>query len=72
VTYPTVMIPAFGVPSSILLHFLSLRRLYRPVKPLARDGFGVLVAPPLSGRRVGFQPWHFLQKISNQENSRSA
>ena len=25
VTYPTVMIPAFGVPSSILLHFLSLR-----------------------------------------------
>ena len=35
VTYPTVMIPAFGVPSSILLHFLSLRQLYRPVKPRA-------------------------------------
>jgi hypothetical protein len=35
VTYPTVMIPAFGVPSSILLHFLSLRQLHRPVKPRA-------------------------------------
>jgi hypothetical protein len=29
VTYPAVMIPAFGVPSSILLHVLSLRQLYR-------------------------------------------
>jgi hypothetical protein len=28
-TYPTVMIPAFAVPSSILLHALSLRQLYR-------------------------------------------
>jgi hypothetical protein len=27
--YPTVMIPAFGVPSSILLHALSLRQLSR-------------------------------------------
>jgi hypothetical protein len=27
--YPTVMIPAFAVPSSILLHALSLRQLYR-------------------------------------------
>ncbi len=28
-TYPTVMIPAFAVPSSILLHALSLRQLLR-------------------------------------------
>ncbi len=28
-TYPTVMIPAFAVPSSILLHALSLRQLVR-------------------------------------------
>jgi hypothetical protein len=28
-TFPTVMIPAFAVPSSILLHFLSLRQLSR-------------------------------------------
>jgi hypothetical protein len=34
-TYPTIMVPAFGVPSSILLHFLSLRQLYRPIKPRA-------------------------------------
>jgi hypothetical protein len=27
--YPTVMIPAFAVPSSILLHVLSLRQLRR-------------------------------------------
>jgi hypothetical protein len=27
--YPTVMIPAFAVPTSILLHALSLRQLYR-------------------------------------------
>jgi hypothetical protein len=27
--YPTVMIPAFAVPTSILLHVLSLRQLYR-------------------------------------------
>jgi hypothetical protein len=27
--YPTVMIPTFAVPSSILLHALSLRQLYR-------------------------------------------
>ena len=30
-TYPTVMIPAFAVPSSILLHALSLRQLRRRV-----------------------------------------
>jgi hypothetical protein len=28
-TYPTVMVPAFAVPSSILLHALSLRQLGR-------------------------------------------
>lgn len=28
-TFPTVMIPAFAVPSSILLHALSLRQLWR-------------------------------------------
>jgi len=27
--YPTVLIPAFAVPSSILLHVLSLRQLRR-------------------------------------------
>jgi hypothetical protein len=27
--YPTVMIPAFAVPSSILLHALSIRQLRR-------------------------------------------
>jgi hypothetical protein len=30
--YPTVLIPAFAVPSSILLHALSLRQLYRRSK----------------------------------------
>ena len=28
-TYPTVLIPAFAVPSSILLHALSIRQLRR-------------------------------------------
>lgn len=32
-TFPTVMIPAFAVPSSILLHLLSLRQLRRLTKP---------------------------------------
>ena len=31
-TYPTVMIPAFAVPSSILLHALSIRQLRRIVR----------------------------------------
>jgi hypothetical protein len=31
-TYPTVMIPAFAVPSSILLHALSLRQLRRQLR----------------------------------------
>jgi hypothetical protein len=30
--YPTVLIPTFAVPSSILLHALSLRQLYRRSK----------------------------------------
>jgi hypothetical protein len=33
--YPDVLTPAFVIPSSILLHALSLRQLYRPVKPRA-------------------------------------
>ncbi len=35
-TYPSVMIPAFAVPSSILLHALSLRQLRRLAKREAR------------------------------------
>jgi hypothetical protein len=31
-TYPTVMVPAFAVPSSILLHALSLRQLRRQLR----------------------------------------
>src|SRR6266446_1418454 len=34
-TYPTVMIPAFGVPSSIILHGLSLWQLRRRVRQTA-------------------------------------
>ena len=33
-TFPTVMIPAFAVPSSILLHVLSLRQLRRSGRSL--------------------------------------
>lgn len=33
--YPTVMIPAFAVPASILLHTLSLRQLYRRARQAA-------------------------------------
>jgi hypothetical protein len=33
--YPDVLTPAFVIPSSILLHALSLRQLYRSVKPRA-------------------------------------
>jgi len=32
-TYPSVLVPAFAVPSSILLHVLSLRQLYRGSRP---------------------------------------
>jgi len=35
-TYPTVMIPAFAVPSSILLHALSIRQLSRAMNRSAR------------------------------------
>ena len=31
-TYPTVLVPAFAVPSSILLHALSLRQLRRRMR----------------------------------------
>jgi hypothetical protein len=31
-TYPTVLTPAFAVPSSILLHALSLRQLRRRMR----------------------------------------
>jgi hypothetical protein len=34
-TYPTVMIPIFAVPSSILLHALSIRQLRRAADPSA-------------------------------------
>jgi hypothetical protein len=35
--YPSVLTPAFVVPSSILLHTLSLRQLYRRVQPVPRS-----------------------------------
>ena len=35
-SFPTVMIPAFAVPSSILLHALSLRQLRRAIRREAR------------------------------------
>ena len=35
-TYPTVLIPAFAVPSSILLHTLSLRQLRRAARRAVR------------------------------------
>ncbi|WGR98605.1 MFS transporter [Bradyrhizobium sp. ISRA443] len=34
--YPDVLTPAFVVPSSILLHALSLRQLYRRIRPRAQ------------------------------------
>jgi hypothetical protein len=44
-TYPTVMVPAFAVPSSILLHALSLRQLRRsarqaPAEPVFASASG--------------------------------
>jgi hypothetical protein len=39
-TYPTVMIPAFAVPSSILLHALSIRQLRRIARRRATTGDG--------------------------------
>jgi hypothetical protein len=35
-TYPSVLVPAFAVPSSILLHALSLRQLHRRRRAAAR------------------------------------
>jgi len=37
-TYPTVMIPAFGVPSSIILHGLSLCQLRRRARQTTLEG----------------------------------
>ena len=34
-TYPTLMVPAFGVPSSIILHGLSLWQLRRSARKTA-------------------------------------
>lgn len=45
-TYPTVMIPAFAVPSSILLHALSLRQLRRRVRQIEHPG--ALATPALA------------------------
>jgi hypothetical protein len=41
--YPTVMIPTFAVPSSILLHALSLRQLYRRAR---REKAATLASAP--------------------------
>ena len=35
-TYPTAVIPAFTVPTSLVLHALSLRQLLRRTRPVAR------------------------------------
>ncbi|QWW66265.1 hypothetical protein [Rhizobium sp. WYJ-E13] len=35
-TYPTAIIPAFTVPTSLVLHALSLRQLLRRTRPVAR------------------------------------
>jgi hypothetical protein len=43
--YPTVMIPAFAVPSSILLHVLSLRQMSRRAKSESRS---LRLAPAVS------------------------
>lgn len=45
--YPTVMIPAFAVPMSILLHVLSLRQLRRRKAPVgASDPVGIELKAP--------------------------
>ena len=36
-TFPTVMIPAFAVPSSICLHVISIRQLWRLGRKVDRD-----------------------------------
>jgi hypothetical protein len=47
-TFPSVMIPAFAVPSSILLHALSLRQLRRATasKPSASSRAGDVAPAP--------------------------
>jgi len=50
-TYPLVMIPAFAVPSSIILHALSLRQLYRLGRKKAPERSAGLGAGGLAGAR---------------------
>lgn len=45
-TYPTVMIPAFAVPSSILLHALSIRQLRRRSNTMRTSAVTVAEAAP--------------------------
>lgn len=45
-TYPTVMIPAFAVPSSILLHALSIRQLRRRSNTMRTSAVVVAAAAP--------------------------
>lgn len=49
-TFPTVMIPAFAVPSSLLLHALSLRQLARLGRRSAQ-GEASVGRPPAAGTR---------------------
>jgi hypothetical protein len=49
-TFPTVMIPAFAVPFSILLHILSLRQLSRLQKPGAHIRTDGQPGPSLQAR----------------------
>jgi hypothetical protein len=44
-TYPLVLIPTFAVPSSIILHALSLRQLYRIGRKEAPDRSAGAPAP---------------------------
>src|SRR5437867_4252228 len=44
-TYPLVMIPAFAVPSSIILHALSLRQLHRRGRDRSRHSAAASRAP---------------------------
>jgi len=44
-TYPLVMIPAFAVPLSLILHGLSLWQLGRTARPAVASGFASPAAP---------------------------
>jgi hypothetical protein len=52
-TYPTVMIPAFVVPSSILLHALSIRQLLRRNGRLQTSAEAATEVPPRLNRPRG-------------------